>query len=101
MSRLINIIKNTFAVIGVVNTAYAMKYLIKEYNEYNENNKKNEKDELIEKLNEKIKYVENVTQRIDHIQYTLSELKNILDDRNKSDSPCEFYGNQFDEDVFY
>ncbi len=109
MSRLVNIFNNTFAVIGVFNTAYAVKYLVEEYNKKNEKNQKdklleqlNEKNQkLLEQLNEKIKYVENVSQRIEHIQYTLDELKNILDDRNKSDSPCEFYGDKFDDEVFY
>ncbi len=95
MSRFVNFIKNTFAVIGVFNTAYAVKYLVQEYN------KKSEKDQLLEQLSQKIKYVENVSQRIEHIQYTLSELKNILDDRNKSNSPCDFYGETFDDEVFY
>ncbi len=95
MSRFVNFIKNTFAIIGIINTASAIKYLVEQYNE------KSEKDKLLETLNEKIKYVENVTQRIDHIQYTLSELKNILDDRNKSESPCAFYGETFDDELFY
>jgi predicted nuclease with TOPRIM domain len=95
MSRFVNFIKNTFAVVGVINTAYAVKYLFEEYN------KKSQKDELLEELSKKIKYVESVTHRIDHIQYTLSELKNILDDRNKSDSSCAFYGETFDDELFY
>jgi DNA-binding transcriptional regulator GbsR (MarR family) len=94
MSRFVNFIKNTFAIVGIINTASAIKYLVEQYNE------KSEKDKLLETLNEKIKYVENVTQRIDHIQYTLSELKNILDDRNKSES-CAFYDEKFDDELFY
>jgi DNA-binding transcriptional regulator GbsR (MarR family) len=93
MSRFVNFIKNTFAIVGIINTASAIKYLVEQYNE------KSEKDKLLETLNEKIKYVENVTQRIDHIQYTLSELKNILDDRNKPE--CAFYDEKFDDELFY
>lgn len=79
MKYLKNIIINTFATIGVANTALYIKNIIEEFCETQK--EKNEISKKLENLDDKIKYVEQVSERIDHIQYTLSELRNILSKR--------------------
>ena len=67
---------NIFAIVGVVNTVLYIKDKIEEF--YETQSEKTDITKKLEDLNDKIKYVENVSLRIDHVQYTLSELKNIL-----------------------
>lgn len=78
---------NIFAIIGVVNTVLYIKDKIEEF--YETQSEKSDISKKLEDLNDKIEYVENVSLRIDHIQYTLSELKNILSKQTYEESLYE------------
>ena len=100
--RAFNFVRNTLAGIGLINTVYVLKTVIEEYLE-----KKTEENSLDKKfleLDEKIKYIEGVSQRIEQIQYTLVELRNIIgtpvEDKTTIDS-LKQARNDFTEDIFY
>lgn len=76
MKYIKNILISTFATIGAVNTVMYIKQFIQEI--YENQMEKNDISKKLEELDDKIKYVENVSGRIEHIQYTLLELRNIL-----------------------
>lgn len=84
MKYLKNFIINTFTTIGVVNTALYLKNVIEEF--YESQKEKNDISKKLEDLDEKIKYVEKVSDRVEHIQYTLSELRNILSKRTYAET---------------
>lgn len=100
--RAFDFVRNTLAGIGLINTVYVLKTVIEEYLE-----KKTEENSLDKKfleLDEKIKYIEGVSQRIEQIQYTLVELRNIIgtpvEDKTTIDS-LKQARNDFTEDIFY
>ena len=100
--RAFNFVRNTLAGIGLINTVYVLKTVIEEYLE-----KKTEENSLDKKfleLDEKIKYIEGVSQRIEQLQYTLVELRNIIgtpvEDRITIDN-LKKARNDFTEDIFY
>ena len=100
--RAFNFVRNTLAGIGLINTVYVLKTVIEEYLE-----KKTEENSLDKKfleLDEKIKYIEGVSQRIEQLQYTLVELRNIIgtpvEDRITIDN-LKQARNDFTEDIFY
>lgn len=100
--RAFNFVRNTLAGIGLINTVYVLKTVIEEYLE-----KKTEENSLDKKfleLDEKIKYIEGVSQRIEQLQYTLVELRNIIgtpvEDKTTIDS-LKQARNDFTEDIFY
>lgn len=78
---------NIFAIIGVVNTVLYIKDKIEEF--YETQSEKSDISKKLKDLNDKIEYVENVSLRIDHVQYTLSELKNILSKQTYEESLYE------------
>ncbi len=99
---MLNFVKNTFATVGVINTVYFLKKLVDDY----VNSKSDQElfNEKMEKIDEKIQYIESVANRIEHIQYTLSELKNIIGTNVEDEvalNQLKKANHDFTDEIFY
>jgi hypothetical protein len=90
MKYLKSIVINSFATLGAVNTLLYLKNLI---DNYYENKKNDEISKKLQDLDRKIKYIDGINNRIENIDYTLSELKNIIG--NDQYSSCEHSLNEY------